>query len=600
MIMKKRFLIIPLLIILIIISIFVYNSTKTFIPQTNSISQYGGQPDWVHSPEWSWMEDHPYTIDFSQTSIIGKYKIEVQKTWRGVRYGEPYCISNTCGGTPVGTDSDGCTLWEGTRTEEYRCDLGCTCGSTGCGKCGSCTFDVPGEILSCSVTGGSASDKGCSISGDTLTCGGCIPIVSGGNCADSKCSANYKYNCGGLTQDKLYEGDRECWSQANVYYEDNLIHEFGWDNRMRGKSFLYGQESGSDIAELRIDIHTDDDYTGGCNMIMSDFAYRLPSDSFVLNISANANQVFEEQPVQIKVSIENKYSQAVLGNLIVEFEVPTTIGSAKNVEEKIIDIPIGVNEYLFDIPTTQITDKLFVKPKIDLLMAGNTFLGANYHCYGQLDNQERSLSTCAYVPIGFIEEPTFTVNIIPKPLYIVKPGTGCPAGYHENVGDTSLCIRDDISGLSCFILGCPVIEGHDYQCTSSGFCAETVFVEKNCTWDSDCPNGTKCDVGSGLCIKTEIFKEILQCDQVSDCPTPCVGKTKECSENKCVFTGECSPTLIDCTNVGCAEGYDCNKDNGICEKETIISVIPQWVWIVGISAVVLIIFLIIILIFKRK
>jgi hypothetical protein len=115
-------------------------------------------------------------------------------------------------------------------------------------------------------------------------------------------------------------------------------------------------------------------------------------------------------------------------------------------------------------------------------------------------------------------------------------------------------------------LGCPVFNNYSYQCTSAGICAETVYQQRNCTNDTQCPTDTKCDVGSGLCINTVIYNEILQCVTASDCANPCVGKTISCDVGKCTYAGECAVTTVGCQQLGCPETYTCNSARNVCER----------------------------------
>ena len=121
----------------------------------------------------------------------------------------------------------------------------------------------------------------------------------------------------------------------------------------------------------------------------------------------------------------------------------------------------------------------------------------------------------------------------------------------------------------------------------------------------DCPTNTKCDVGSGLCIKTEIYSQILQCNMPTDCAVPCEGKTPNCISDSCVYDGECVKTVLDCRQIGCALDDICTQvdDNkfvclhettSISEKETFIKEdinIFKNVWIWGLIVVVGIIIL---------
>jgi hypothetical protein len=124
-------------------------------------------------------------------------------------------------------------------------------------------------------------------------------------------------------------------------------------------------------------------------------------------------------------------------------------------------------------------------------------------------------------------------------------------------------------------IGCPIVPGHNYYCTSSGICAETIFIEKQCTIDADCPTGTECDITSGLCIEKVIFEKVIQCNSNSECIIPCPGITANCIDNKCSYQGSCIPTIADCNTLGCPSGFSCYKEGGVCIRTEIIKEITQ-------------------------
>ncbi|MCH8265098.1 MAG: hypothetical protein IIC10_06835, partial [Proteobacteria bacterium] len=296
--------------------------------------------------------------------------------------------------------------------------------SSGARRCCSGGLDFDGTVLSTWVTGSSnAKDAACNPSGWSVCTGGyrnCAPRVL---TASVSCSAEIKKTCGGQTKDIIKEGKRQCWAKANIYYKDKLIYETEWDNTRQSVSFNDGVKVHSSEAELRISILTDSDYTGGgCNMIVNDYIFKLQPEDFELNIDT-VEEIVEGKELQIIITITNKY-KPVNGNLIMQYEIPTSIGSAKDTQEQIIDIPLGVSEYKFTIQTDQITDKIFITPQLDVLMAGSEFSGANYLCYGQTIQKDRALSSCDYVLLGTVKEPTQEISVLPSGVACSQ--VGCP------------------------------------------------------------------------------------------------------------------------------------------------------------------------------
>ena len=224
-----------------------------------------------------------------------------------------------------------------------------------------------------------------------------------------------------------------------------------------------------------------------------------------------------------------------------------------------------------------------------------------------------------YVDLGFVlsEEQRFSIS--PRPLYLpIGENNACPNGYVPNA-DNSFCIRDDISDLTCFVLGCPNINGTQYQCTSAGICAETVYISQSCKYDSEtynllndseklkvnqneiCPSGTTCDVSTGFCIKSEIYNDLIQCKTVADCPMPCQGKTTVCNElDRCAYSGECVKQTYGCEDVGCEEGYTC-QENNTCKENKMPSIFSNPIFLTfGGMLVIVILIWILIKRFRRR
>lgn len=447
---------------------------------------------------------------------------------------------------------------------------------------------------------------------------------------------------GGLKQNILYENTNEnpqCWYKINIYKNNDLIKTLDWDtNAYKGQNrlvdlpdlramFMYNyiiqpeciQASGGKCLQWAT---RSIDYR--CKHIDNTYQFKVPIEKLDFVVEAPEQYYFESGLATVKIKVTNNW-KALKGNLIVDYEVPTAIGSAKKRFENIVDVNLGENEFIYEVPSSKVTDQILVTPQLDILMSGSSIYGVNGMCYRGTVNQH--LNECQYILVAEVKDETHTIQIIPKPIYIEVgcPTKQCPNGYNCQE-ESGLCLRTDIieNKLTCMQLGCPVIEGHNYQCTSSGICAETVFVQKKCLLDSDCPSDTKCDVGSGLCIEEHIFEKILQCSTASDCPNPCIGKTISCENNKCTYSGECKiheltckelgcpkeyicdesgicKKEIDCKTLGCPEDYECNEKLGVCEKETIniITKIPIYVWFIIGFLVVLVIGLVIIH-FKRK
>ena len=132
------------------------------------------------------------------------------------------------------------------------------------------------------------------------------------------------------------------------------------------------------------------------------------------------------------------------------------------------------------------------------------------------------------------EAQTIVLLINPRPLWLEKTTcgdncVGCP-GYIVGA-NKEYCVDNEVQDISCAQIGCPVLEGHDYQCMSSGYCSEfvQVFIDRKIN-ESQCneicePKGGVCQLSENqdwYCIEEKIV-EIIK-----ELPTPVyISKTCE-------------------------------------------------------------------------
>ena len=374
-----------------------------------------------------------------------------------------------------------------------------------------------------------------------------------------------------------------------------------------------------------------------CAFAINEYSVKASSESFDFNISIPSKNIVEGQDIESKITIINNMNQKYLTDIELLLEVDTIFGTLdKTIVENDVILNPGRNELTIDLSSETSTEKITITPKLILKQTGSRLRNLNYGdsginwaslndkgscssadpCFIYESSAKKAIESEDWIPIGTIIGDKQIISISPKPLYLEKEGESCPNNYVLNE-DSSYCIRDDIRDLTCNIIGCPTIDGVNYECTSAGICAETVFLSLGCKYDEDsfnelsdseksqvnfneiCPSGTTCDLDSGLCVKSEIFSEVIQCDSVSDCSTPCEGKIPSCDNNKCVYSGECSSVSYGCNELGCSEGYECNEDKNVCEKETIINIM-NYIFYIAISILVIFFIGIIYLVIRRR
>lgn len=360
-----------------------------------------------------------------------------------------------------------------------------------------------------------------------------------------------------------------------------------------------------------------------------------------INVSSSLkSSLVAGENITTEIIINNKLQQTLHGVLDIDFSTTTLIGDKLLSVSKDVVLSPGINTINYDLPSTKSINELKVEPTLTLKVLGDKFTNLNvirnpayvYRVDCIDTGYEPSIrSSKVYGIISTTELNIFKItdsqiiSVAPNPLYLNKTGDVCPSGYILN-GEKTYCIRDDIKDLTCTIVGCPEIEGHDYQCTSAGICAETVFVSKKCELDTDCPEDTLCDVETGLCIQSKIYEDLvkvkcltdndcpldyncensglcskdnstimLQCIKSSDCMIPCEGVNAVCNQfGQCIYGGDCTKVDYGCIQTGCLKDYRCNKETNACEEIPTINVgsleLKWYEFVLSISFILLVAF----------
>ena len=326
-----------------------------------------------------------------------------------------------------------------------------------------------------------------------------------------------------------------------------------------------------------------DDYGGGWTYFRIHPIYNY-TDKLTFYTPTESYLVFEGENKTLDFILNNQFVKDINGQIKATLYYDTPTGTqSTTLETPKQKLSLGNNSFTLNLPTEStgtLTLKLqpivYVQGATKILISSKDGFGAqmqtylvsqNYTIIGLSYYDKDSAGKTTEIPVAELPIVTKEYLINPQPIWLSANLGACPEGYTYQFG-SDLCIRDDIldNQLSCMQLGCPVVDEHEYSCSSAGICVETVYTQKNCTADSDCPDIAKCDVGSGLCIDEKIFNQILQCDTSSDCPNPCQGKSITCNQGNCEYDGECSITEVGCSQFGCEEGYLCNEARNTCER----------------------------------
>jgi len=424
-----------------------------------------------------------------------------------------------------------------------------------------------------------------------------------------------------------------CFQEIQVLKNGNKIDTIVSDDREgksaeKQKSFFEDETQDSFVSVSMVENFYDGrgQFIQGCNYWKNEYNLKLPNDAFEFDISVPTQTFIEGEEVMVDVKVDNKLSEKVLADVSITFEAPTLFGFAQKTLIQETELNPGVNNLIFTLKPETAEGTLEIIPSVKVSFLGSNFEGLNFgtptHAFGFTDIGQAcsSADPCsvyitkvppkinpdAWIPVGIVRGDSELVSISPRPLYLPLEGDACPNEYFVNE-DKTFCIRDDVRDLTCNIIGCPVIGGVEYQCTSAGICAETIFVDRSCTSDEMCnPNNASdlsCDIDSGLCIKSQIFKEVIQCEVAGDCPAICDGLVASCSEqNKCTYSGECVVQQFGCNQVGCAEGFTCNEGKNICEAPSFFDKLTSTTISIflGVGSLILIIIIVLALLIRKR
>ena len=109
---------------------------------------------------------------------------------------------------------------------------------------------------------------------------------------------------------------------------------------------------------------------------------KIPDNAFDVIVTSTKKEYYKGENATIEINFKNNW-MPLKGIMTTEFEVPTVVGSAKSQDIRNVDLQLGDNILTYDIPTQQTTDKLYVMPKLKIIMPTSSFSNVNvigYKC----------------------------------------------------------------------------------------------------------------------------------------------------------------------------------------------------------------------------
>lgn len=396
------------------------------------------------------------------------------------------------------------------------------------------------------------------------------------SCFKEEISRTTTSDYGGITiatsdaDGNIYYG---CYQEVDVYRNDVLVDTIYSNFGSRSKAYYDDGTISNNLYLDRSGVYVSTQETSWwnyptCSAIQNSYSLLFPDDSFDLQISQSDSSYTQGEIIELFFDVENRLTP-VSASLATEYEVPSIIGTAKKTVVKNVSLALGNNRFTYSIPTDEPVRLLRVRPGITVYFPTSKVSGLNY----AINGKTLPASTVETINLGTQVGEWNEVLINPKPIYYEKTSDPCIEGYSVSK-DGNFCLSDEISGLSCVQTGCPGGYEPPYQCTSSGFCAQQVYVAMACASDTDCPESTRCDTPTGYCINEVVFEKVVQCSLASDCLTPCEGMTASCTDNQCSYSGSCGyqqcSQASDCPSSPC-EGltYSCEANKCVSEGQCI-------------------------------
>jgi len=384
-------------------------------------------------------------------------------------------------------------------------------------------------------------------------------------------------------------GDNQrCIQTVQVFKNNNLIETFiqnNLDPEGLVRTFLDDETNPEGFMRWKFDWSFGN--APSCSWVSNTYEINYSNEDFEMAIDVPTTTFIVGQNVTVNIEVVSNLNKAVLGNLNVDFTVPTFFGeeTVTLIQEEMLSP--GNNIFVFELLTNAPIEQIEILPRLEISLRGDSFNGLNSRhvepaisgcglsqggigrpCVGHEEGSGLShtaIESDEFVFVGTVIGDSVLVSVSPQPIYLPLEGDVCPIGYDISE-DGTYCIIDEFSGLACVLIGCPIVNDNQYICTSTGACAQGIFIPGNCVSDEECSElfgevAPVCDVPSGACFNQIIYDEFVQCEIASDCINPCPGITSQCSNSICTYEGQCDETIIDCTNgFQCPEGATCELD----------------------------------------
>jgi len=148
---------------------------------------------------------------------------------------------------------------------------------------------------------------------------------------------------------------------------------------------------------------------GDCHWISNNYYFNFTTDDFIITTQSPDNTIQVGKNRTYNITINNKYTQGAMVDIVTKYTVPTIIGDKSKEVMKQETLSLGENILEYTVPADKATRNLQIEVVMDVLEEGSYFNGINGYCY-ETDSYG-DLSLCSYVKVGTTVPEIFTVNI---------------------------------------------------------------------------------------------------------------------------------------------------------------------------------------------
>jgi len=349
---RKNFKFFLALTVVVVSVFFLASKFSVYQPSSVGFVQYTGYLS------KSWFDDK---ISVSKTVELGDYKFSVQTFDQYlVDYG---CQPNSCGGSLDHYDEFNCPVYK--KTVSYftcpnREDKYYGCSSSGCNY--PQYLYCQGACIYC--------ERGWSYHRSTVYCGGKF----------IECYNPERYVNWG------------CSYSVDVYKNSDLIKTIG-----------YHKKCGSNITGSSSYLDDEIDASFGnskwyeyrtCKSILNTYTLKIPSGELFFNITPSKEFYYTGENATLDFTITNDWKNGLYAKSYLEMCIPTIFGNKCKTFTKEFDLPLGTKTTSFEIPTRQVTDKIILKPSVEIFLDANSYnlKGLNIHPYSIINSNGETCS----------------------------------------------------------------------------------------------------------------------------------------------------------------------------------------------------------------